>query len=107
MQYTLIYSYNPAEVEQADAEVQEWIAFDGDVREAGIFVHEAGLHPGHDARTVMVRDDKVAVDKGVTGDVVAGFYILDVPNIDTAIKWAQRIPTAQYGHIELRQVVEP
>ncbi|NEW49593.1 YciI family protein [Nocardia cyriacigeorgica] len=99
-------SYNPAEVEQADAEVQEWIAFDGEVREAGIFVHEAGLHPGHDARTVTVRDGEVAVDKGVTGNVGAGFYVLDVPDVDTAIHWAHRIPTARYGHVEVRQVVE-
>ncbi|GEM30973.1 hypothetical protein NN3_19800 [Nocardia neocaledoniensis NBRC 108232] len=106
MKYTLIYAHDPANSQQTEDEVQEWIEFDNQVKEAGIFVHEAGFHPGADAKVIEVRDGDATVDKGVSGVVAAGFYVLDVPDEDTAVSWAQRIPTARYGRVEVRQVVE-
>lgn len=108
MQFTLLYSYDPAEVGPADEEVAAWIAFDAKLREAGQFVHEAGLHPAQRAQTVSVRDGRTVTEPGpaAPGRQVAGFYVVDVPDADTALAWAAQIPTAGYGTVEVRQVVE-
>jgi hypothetical protein len=41
-----------------------------------------------------------------TKEVLGGLYLLDVADLDEAIKWAQQIPGAWYGKIEVRPVVE-
>ncbi|MFE3068092.1 YciI family protein [Streptomyces sp. NPDC059247] len=106
MQYALVYSYDPAETGPGgDAEVGEWIALDDELTAAGIKVHEAGFHPGAHGKTVTVRDGGATVTDGVAaGSVVAGYFILDVPDEQTAVSWAQRIPSARYGRVEVRQV---
>ncbi|NNH70016.1 hypothetical protein HLB23_09095 [Nocardia uniformis] len=106
MKYTLLYAYDPATAGPSDGEVPEWIEFDNQVKAAGIFVHEAGLHPAADGKTLTIRDGESSIDKIAAGDTVAGFYVIDVPDEETAVSWAQRIPTARYGHVEIRQVVE-
>ncbi|MER7050629.1 YciI family protein [Streptomyces jumonjinensis] len=106
MQYALIYFYDPAEAGPGgDEEVKEWINLDNELTEAGIKVHEAGFHPGTEGKTVTVRDGGAAVEDGVAaGSTVAGYYVLDVPDEHTAVSWAQRIPAARYGRVEIRQV---
>ncbi|MFQ5506116.1 MAG: YciI family protein, partial [Planctomycetota bacterium] len=39
-----------------------------------------------------------------TKEQCGGFYLIDVPDLDAAIQWAARIPTAGYGSIEVRPV---
>jgi hypothetical protein len=41
-----------------------------------------------------------------TKEVLGGFYLLDVADLDEAIKWAQQIPGAWYGKIEVRPIME-
>ena len=41
-----------------------------------------------------------------SGDVVAGLYVVDVADADEAAEWAKRIPTATYGKVEVRPIVE-
>jgi len=109
VQYALLLSYDPAEAEPAEAEIPEWLAFDQAVRDAGVLVHEAGLWPASTARTVRVRDGETeTVDGGVSasGPVLAGYYVLDVADADAAADWARKVPTATYGAVEVRPVVE-
>jgi hypothetical protein len=40
------------------------------------------------------------------GEAVAGYYVLEVPDEDTATSWAQRVPAARYGRVEVRQITE-
>ena len=35
-----------------------------------------------------------------------GFYIVDVPDLDSAIEWAARCPLAPYGSVEVRPIME-
>ena len=35
---------------------------------------------------------------------LAGFYMIDVPDLDTALSWAARCPGAAYGTIEVRPI---
>jgi hypothetical protein len=41
-----------------------------------------------------------------TKEQLGGYYVLDVPNLDEAIKWAQKCPGAEHGTIELRPIME-
>ncbi len=36
-------------------------------------------------------------------DVLAGLYVIDVADVNAALDWAQRIPTAKYGKVEIVQ----
>jgi len=35
---------------------------------------------------------------------LAGYYLIDVPDLDAALKWAARCPTAAHGHVEVRPI---
>ncbi|MEV0384705.1 YciI family protein [Nonomuraea sp. NPDC050643] len=107
--FALMYQYDPAVAGPTEDELQEWLDLDKEARGAGVLVHEAGFHDAGAARTVCVRDAATIVDDGVTaapGAVVAGFYVVDVADINAATSWARRIPTARYGSVDVRPVVE-
>ncbi|MFG6193035.1 YciI family protein [Nonomuraea sp. JJY05] len=107
--FALVYRYDPAATGPTDAEVPAWFAYDKEVRDAGVFVYEAGFHEAGAGRTVSVRDDATVVDDGVTstsGDIAAGLYVVDVADINAATSWAEKIPTARYGSVDVRPVVE-
>ena len=61
------------------------------------------------ATTVRVRDGERVVTDGPyaeTREVLGGFYLLDVPDLDAAIEWAARCPGASYGTMEVRPIHE-
>jgi hypothetical protein len=37
-----------------------------------------------------------------TKEHLLGFFLLDVPDLDTALQWAARMPPAAYGTVEVR-----
>ena len=41
-----------------------------------------------------------------TKEQFGGFYTIDVKDLDEAIAWAARVPTAKYGTIEIRPIWE-
>lgn len=109
MKYSLLYAYDPTQTGPSDAEIDAWLAFDAAVKEAGVFVYEAGLHPAKTAQTVRVRDGQTSHQRGPlagSGESIAGFYILDVADMQSALDWAARLPTAAYGAVEVRAIVE-
>ncbi|WP_250005615.1 YciI family protein [Actinoplanes sp. M2I2] len=108
MKFALLYQYDPTQAGPADGEVQDWLEFDKHVRDAGSFVYEAGFHPADAARWVTVRDGVSAVDGagGRPGQAVAGLYVVDVADLDAATALAEQLPTARYGAVEVREVVD-
>jgi hypothetical protein len=108
MQFALLYYYDPAVAGPTKEELLDWLAFDGAVRKAGVFVHEAGFHSVSRARTVRVRDGETSSEQGgATGTpVLAGYYLVDVADAEAAEVWAAMIPTARYGAVEVRPIVE-
>ena len=63
------------------------------------------LAPPSDSTVVRVRGGKVLTTRGPfaeTSEVILGFDILDVENLDEAIEIASRHPMARNGQIELR-----
>jgi hypothetical protein len=65
------------------------------------------LHPADSATTVKVRDGKTEVHNGPfieTREQLGGYYLIDVPDLDAALKWAARCPGASHGTVEVRPV---
>src|SRR5216110_1780514 len=72
---------------------------------AGVFVAGAGLDSPRNATTVSIRDGKREVHDGPyaeTKEFLAGFVIIDVPDLDAALEWAARNPSAARQSIEVR-----
>jgi len=72
---------------------------------------EAGqrLRPTRDATCVRVRDGRTTTTDGPfaeTKEAIGGYYLIDVANLDEAIAWAAKIPSATYGTIEIRPIWE-
>ncbi len=58
---------------------------------------------------MRVRDGRTTTTDGPfaeTKEVLGGFYIVDVPDLDSAIEWAARCPLAPYGSVEVRPIME-
>ena len=70
------------------------------------------LHPTATATTVHVEGGKggkaVFTDGpfAETKEVLGGFYLIEAADLDEALGWAQQIPGAWYGKVEVRPVVE-
>jgi hypothetical protein len=77
--------------------------------QAGILKSSGGLRPTSAATTVRVADGKTQVLDGPyaeTKEQLGGFHIIDVPDLDAAISWAARSPTALHGVVEVRPLWE-
>lgn len=75
---------------------------------AGVFVGGAGLDGPQSTTTVTVRDGKRHVHDGPyaeTKEFLAGFGIIDVPNLDAALEWAARHPLADRFSVEVRPLL--
>ena len=76
---------------------------------AGVLRDSKGLQPTSAATTVRVVNDKTQVLDGPYADSkeqLGGFHIIDVADLDAAIAWAARSPTALHGVVEVRPVRE-
>jgi hypothetical protein len=99
---------NASEAEQ-QAEMQRWSAYTEAMREAGVSLAGDALQPTATATTVRENGGQPLVTDGPfaeTREQLGGYYLLDVPDVDEAIKWANRCPGAKYGSIELRPIME-
>ncbi len=82
-------------------DVQDWAAYDKAVQDAGIFVSGESLADLVTATTVRVGADgeRTVVDGpfAATREVLGGFYVIDVPDLDAALDWAARCPGSRGG----------
>lgn len=75
--------------------------------EAGVMVAATGLQPTRTATTVRVQDGQRSVQDGPFADTkeqLGGVYIIDVPDLDTALEWATRNPAASLAGVEVRPI---
>jgi len=66
----------------------------------GALVSAAPLAPTSTATTVRVSNGRAMVTDGPfaeTKEHLAGYYIIECANLDEAIEWASKMPTACYG----------
>src|SRR5215471_6058988 len=84
------------------------MAYGEALRAAGVVVFAAGLLPPDKTTMVSVRDGKRQVHDGPypeTKEFLGGFVIIDVPDLDAALEWAARHPTAAFAAVEVRPVL--
>ena len=93
------------------AEQEHWLgayrAYMEAMTEAGVLKSSNGLLPTSAATTVRVSDGKTQVLDGPYADSkeqLGGFHLIEVPDLDAAIAWAARSPTALHGVVEVRPV---
>ena len=70
--------------------------------------HDA-LMPVETATCVRIRGGKTETMDGPfaeTKEQLGGYYLLDCPDLDTALKYAAMIPVAEHGTIEVRPVMD-
>ena len=110
MQYMLMMYVNengwttltPAQQEQGMA---SYLAYTEALRKAGVLRGVTRLRTSAAATTLRQADGKSLVLDGPyaeTKEQLGGIYTIEVPDLDAAIAWAARSPTASHGVIEVR-----
>ena len=109
MKYLLLMYANestaPKTPEEYQVASQTWNAFSQEILAAGVVLSNSGLSPVATATTIRVRDSKSLITDGPfaeTHEQLGGYYLLECKDLDEAIGWAEKIPTAKYGSIEVR-----
>ena len=117
MRYMLLIYSNEQATEALSPEEQERIraehgAVMAETSRRGILKGAEPLQPISTATTVRLQNGKVLVTDGPfaeTKEQLAGYYILDCKDLDEALEWAARIPTACAGGtgcVEVRPIRE-
>ncbi len=76
--------------------------------ENGVLIDSGPLDPPSAARTVRMRDGHRQVTDGPfieSKEVIGGYYVLDCQDADEALRWAETIPAARYGAVEVRPLM--
>lgn len=110
MQYMLlIYGDEKLWADMSESELantmQAYTAYSKELAASGALRGGSELAPISTAKTVRVRNGKAVVTDGPfaeTKEQLGGYYLIDVQNMADAIKWAEKIPSALVGSIEIR-----
>ena len=108
----LIYAEEDVEPKPGTAEfkqhLEDYGAYTKEVQGKGLMVGGDALEKVSMATTVRVRDGKILTTDGPfaeTKETLGGYYMLDCKDLDEAIEYAAKIPSAKLGSIEIRPVV--
>jgi len=111
VQYTMMFYLSPSEF-SARTDPARNTAFWGAflpymqaVKDAGLFAGGAGLESPETATTLRLRDGNRLVQDGPYADTkeqLGGFFVIEVPDLDTALDWAAKYPAGPDGVVEVR-----
>jgi len=112
MQYLLMVYVNEASWPQMSKAEQEqgmaaYGAYTEALNKAGVLKGSNRLQPVTTATTVRLANGKPQVLDGPyidSKEQVGGYYLIDVPDLDSAISWASRCPGASHGVVEVRPI---
>jgi hypothetical protein len=91
----------------ADRTIAAYGAYTEALQKAGVLAGANRLQASTSATTVRVTDGKTNVLDGPyaeTKEQLAGYYMIDVPDLDAALSWAGRCPGASHGVVEVRPI---
>lgn len=91
--------------------MMEMMKFNEEMVNAGILVAGEGLHPSSRAKRVRFKgSDRMVIDGPFTEtkELIAGYWILQLPSWDDVVSWMRRCPNPHPGEseIEIRQIFE-
>jgi hypothetical protein len=112
MEYMLlIYSDEHASATLPSPQIQEmvgaYMAYTQALNDSNVLRGSNRLRPTSAATTVRVAEGQRRLVDGPfaeTKEQLAGYYLIDVPDLDAALAWAARCPGATYGSVEVRPV---
>ena len=113
MQYMLLLYSDANEwaamtpAEQSEA-MGAYFAYTTALRDAGVFLGGDELDGPHTATTLTVQGGQRRVQDGpfiASKESLGGYYLIEVPDLDAALHWAERCPAAHHGHVEIRPVI--
>jgi hypothetical protein len=96
--------------EDLQAAAKTWAAFRKEIGASGALISSNGVAPDTTATTIRVRNGKTLITDGPfaeTHEQLGGYFLIDCADLDEAIRWAEKIPTAKYGSIEIRPLWSP
>lgn len=110
MRYSLLINYAEPGADEIPAETiaEAQAAFDRYAKAldaAGVLVAADILKPTATSTTVTLRNGSLHIQDGPFADTreqLAGVFLVDVPDLDAALAWAEKCPAAQWGTIEVR-----
>jgi hypothetical protein len=114
MKYLLLIHQDPAidppapGTPEGDARSQAWMDYTRALIEDGVMVAGDALLPTDTATTVRVRGGERLVTDGPfaeTKEWLAGYYVIEVDDLDKAIEYAGRMPNIEEGSTEVRPVM--
>jgi hypothetical protein len=112
MEYLLVlYAEEAGWTNLTKAQQQEgvaaYVAYTEALKKAGVHKGSNRLQPISAATTVRVANGKSQVLDGPyieSKEQLGGYYLIDVPDLDSALSWAARCPGASHGTVEVRPV---
>jgi hypothetical protein len=91
--------------EQVDEAVAAYAAYTEALKKARVYVDSNRLQPTASAASIRIADGKTTVLNGPyaeSKEQLGGYFMIDVPDMDTAMAWAARCPGASHGTVEIR-----
>ena len=109
----LIYANEAAENAMSPAEMgpilEGYGRFTAELQEAGALQGGERLRPSSSATSVRKRSGDFTLTDGPfaeTKEHLGGFYMIEADCLDDAVAWAKKIPSVEYGTIEVRPIWE-
>jgi hypothetical protein len=110
MRYTLLLHYPEPTSEELGPEalaegMRAFHAYAKDLDEAGALASAEVLKQSNATTTVTLANGQLVVQDGPFADTkeqLGGTFVIDVPDLDSAIEWARRAPSVSWGHVEIR-----
>jgi hypothetical protein len=84
-----------------------YTAYTRQMQEAGVLCAADRLRPTAEAKTVRAPKGRTSVVDGPfaeTKEQLGGYYLIEAPDMEAALAWAERCPGAEHGSIEVRPV---
>jgi hypothetical protein len=110
-QYLLLIYGDPADAPSGDdaTPLTKWAEYSQALVEAGAMLGGNALDSADTATTVRVRDTETVISDGPfaeTKEILGGYYLIDVPDLDAALALAAKMPNIAYGCVEVRPIWE-
>ncbi|WP_213286860.1 YciI family protein [Bradyrhizobium sp. sGM-13] len=81
--------------------------FNEELVKAGMMEAGEGLHPTSNGARIKYAGGRGSASRGpfpLSGDLVAGFWLINAKSLDEAIDWMKRAPFSDGDEVEIRQV---
>ncbi len=116
MKYAILVYESPAELAKREDPVHAaayWGAYQAYAQalaEAGVARGGAGLQPPSTGTALRIRGSERQIKDGPFADTkehLGGMFLIETADLDSALLWAARCPSAATGSVEVRPVLPP